>query len=123
MGSVYTSTYSRQVRNTLSNRPVDKSIAFPKTGYTSLILVNGKFIYMESALVLGGVVVSLLVEGVKRYFSLGSFGAMATVVLLSIVGGGAFYFLNWFGLWAAVLEIFVSAGAFYAFILRNIKSE
>ena len=78
---------------------------------------------MESALIFGGVAVSLLVQFIKTKLNLGSTSAMSIVALLSLGGGVAFYFLQMFGLWEAVLQILVSAGAFYAFIIRNVVTK
>lgn len=78
---------------------------------------------MESALVFGGIAVSLLVEFVKTKFSMTTTQVMALVVALSLAGGAAFFFLNMFGMWTAFIEVLASAGAFYAFIIRNIKTS
>lgn len=77
---------------------------------------------MESVLIFGGIAVSLLVEYVKSKFKLSTESVLLLVVALSLAGGAAFYFLQVFGLWASVLQILISAGAFYAFIIRNLKN-
>ncbi len=76
---------------------------------------------MESALIFGGVAVSLLVEFIKSKLNLSTVQTMLLVVGLSLGGGAAFFFLEMYGLWPAALQIVVSAGAFYAFIIRNLK--
>lgn len=78
---------------------------------------------MESVLIFGGVAVSLLVELIKRKFGTSDTVTMSAVILLSLGGGAAFYFLKMFGLWEAVLQVLLSAGAFYAFIIRNLKTN
>lgn len=78
---------------------------------------------MESALIFGGIAVSLLVEWVKTRFDLSTTSTMLTVVGLSLAGGAAYFFLNLYGLWESVLQILISAGAFYAFIIRNVKTD
>lgn len=78
---------------------------------------------MDSALIFGGVAVSLVIEFISQKFGPKSFITMALVVLFSLLGGVAFYFLKMFGLWEASLQILVSAGAFYAFIIRNISTQ
>ena len=77
---------------------------------------------MESALIFGGVVVSLIVQYVKTKFAFSTLATMSTVVALSLVGAAGFYYLKAAGLWEAALQIFVTAGAFYSFIIRNVIS-
>lgn len=78
---------------------------------------------MESALVFGGVAVSLLVQFIKNKLALSTTSTMGLVALLSLGGGVAFYFLQMFGLWEAVLQVLISAGAFYAFVVRNVVAK
>jgi len=76
---------------------------------------------MEIALVFGGIAVSLLIEFVKNKLKLSAFGIMATVVVLSLLGGLAYQALLAFGYWEAFIGVVASAGAFYAFIIKNVK--
>lgn len=76
---------------------------------------------MEIALVFGGVLVSLLVEFVKTKLKLSVFGVMVFVAVLSLIGGFAYQAMLAYGLWEAFIGVVVSAGAFYAFILKNVK--
>lgn len=78
---------------------------------------------MESLLIFGGIAVSLAVEYIKRKFGTSNTVTMTAVVLLSLGGAVAFYFLKMYGIWEAVLQILVSAGSFYAFIIRNVKTN
>ena len=77
---------------------------------------------METVLLLAGAVVSVLVAIIKAYFGTTGWKSMAAGIGLSLVGGAAFYFLKMFGLWDAVLQILITAGAFYAFIIRNLPT-
>lgn len=81
-------------------------------------LVN---ITMELALLLGGVIVSLIIEAVKGHFGGSTTATMIAVVVMSLVGGIAYTLLTHFGLWESFIGVLVSAGAFYAFIIKNIK--
>lgn len=78
---------------------------------------------MDSLLIFLGVAVSLAVELVKNRFGTSPTVTMGTVVVLALAAAGACYFLKLAGLWEAVLEILTTAGAFYAFIIRNLKSN
>lgn len=78
---------------------------------------------MESALIFGGIAVSLLVEYVKSKYNLTTERVLGFIVLLAATGGGAFYLMQMFGLWQGFLQILIAAGAFYAFIIRNLKKD
>ncbi len=69
----------------------------------------------------GGVLVSLLVQAVKTKWKLNAFGIMVFVAVLSLIGGFAYKAMLAYGLWEAFIGVVVSAGAFYAFILKNIQ--
>lgn len=75
---------------------------------------------MDIALIFGGVVVSLVVQFVKSYFKTNTAATMLVVVGLSLVGGVGYMALLHFGLWQSFLQVLVAAGAFYAFILKNV---
>lgn len=78
---------------------------------------------MELALVFGGVAVSLLVQWLKKAFGTAKVGTMTIVVVLALVGGIGFQLLSHYGLWEAFIQVLVSAGAFYAFIVKNVSKE
>lgn len=77
---------------------------------------------MELALVFGGVIVSLIVQWMKTAFNGNTAATMAAVVAMSLVGGIAYTLLTQFGLWESFLGVLTSAGAFYAFIIKNMQS-
>lgn len=76
---------------------------------------------MEIALVFGGVVVSFLVEILKRKFGTSTIGTMGIVVGLSIVGGVGYSLIQHFGWLNAAIQILAVCGAFYAFIIKNVN--
>lgn len=75
----------------------------------------------QIALIFGGVLVSLVVELVKGKFKLNAAGVMVFVAMLSVIGGIAYKTLLAYGMWEAFVGVLVSAGAFYAFIIKNVK--
>ena len=76
---------------------------------------------MEIALIFGGVIVSLLVQFIKTKFRLNVAGTMIFVAVLSLVGGFAYKAMLAYGLWEAFIGVLTASGAFYAFILKNVK--
>ena len=76
---------------------------------------------MEIALIFGGVVVSLIVQFAKTQLKLTPFGTMALVAALSLAGGFAYQALLAYGYWEAFIGVVASSGAFYAFIIKNVK--
>jgi hypothetical protein len=73
-----------------------------------------------TALVFGGIVVSALVEYIKRKAKLSTSGVLALVAGLSLIGGGIYVALVHFGYWESVVTVLMAAGAFYAFIIKNV---
>ena len=76
---------------------------------------------MDIALLFGGVVVSLIVQAIKKYAGTDTPGTLISVVVLSILGGVGFWYLQHANLWNAFLEIIISCGAVYAFIIKNVE--
>lgn len=68
----------------------------------------------------GGVLVSLLVQYLKNKFKTNTAGTLGIVAILSLIGGAAYYFLQQYNMLDAVIQILVTAGAFYTFFLKNI---
>ena len=77
---------------------------------------------MDLALIFGGVVVSVVVQLIKNYFGTNTLGTLLAVLVLSLVGAGAAVTLQHFNLWASFLQLVITAGATYAFILQNVPS-
>lgn len=76
---------------------------------------------MDIAIIFGGVLVSLVVEFTKKKLNLNTAGVMIFVAVLSLVGGVAYKLLLAYGMWDAFIGVIASAGAFYAFIIKNVK--
>lgn len=76
---------------------------------------------MQLGLIFGGIVVSLIVQFLKKRFETNSAGNMVAVVTLAIVGAVGYKLLNHYGMWEAFLQLLTVAGAFYAFIIRNVQ--
>jgi len=77
---------------------------------------------MELSIVFGGVVVSLIIQGIKKYFGTSRFVTILSTVILSIVGGFAYAWLNKNGMWQQALQILAVSGSFYAFIVKSIET-
>lgn len=75
----------------------------------------------QVAIIFGGVIVSLVVQFAKNKLKLNAAGVLAFVAILSLLGGVAYKALLAYGMWEAFVGVVVSAGAFYAFIIKNIK--
>lgn len=71
-------------------------------------------------MLLGGLVVSSIVEWAKRKYGLDTLGVLLLVGAVSLIGALAYTTLLHFGLWNAFLGLLVSAGAIYTFILKNV---
>ena len=78
---------------------------------------------MDLALLLAGAAVSVLVQVIKKYFGTDTVGTLAAVVVISVVGGLGFWYLQQVGYWEAFLQIVVSAGAVYGFIIKNVEDS
>jgi hypothetical protein len=75
---------------------------------------------MEAALILAGALVSGLVEIIKRSYNTSTSVTLIIVGVLSIVVALGFVILQHFGLFEAFLQIAITAGAVYAFFLKNV---
>ena len=73
-------------------------------------------------LIFAGVVVSLLVEWLKRIFGTSRLQTISICAILSILGGVGYAVLSHYGVWEQAVSIFVTAGAFYTFIIKSIKA-
>lgn len=68
-----------------------------------------------------GVVASLIMEGVKKIGDITPFGAKVSIVAISIVLGGGYYFLKDTNAWESILGVLASASTFYAFFLKKVQ--
>ncbi len=78
---------------------------------------------MEIALVFGGVVVSLLVNYLKKIFESSGISTIAIVVVISLLGGVAYTLMTQYGLWESFIGVLASAGAFYAFVIKSLDDS
>ena len=74
------------------------------------------------ALILLGAVVSLIIQFVKKYSNANTLALTLAVVVLSVIGGIASWYLKLAGLWDSTLQILTAAGAVYTFIIKNAES-
>lgn len=72
-------------------------------------------------LAFASIVVSLIVQWLKKVFGTSRLTTITIVVILSLVGGAMYYFLTDYGLWEQAVKIMVGAGAFYAFIIKSLE--
>jgi len=73
-----------------------------------------------------GVLISLITQGFKinqkKKGEDSRFRTTAFLVLLALVGAGLFQIISALGYWEIVWGVLVTAGAFYAFIIKNVES-
>lgn len=75
---------------------------------------------IESAII--GVLVSLIVTGIKKIAGTTEWKTLGLVALVSLVGATIYYFFSQTPYWSTFVEIMVAAGAFYTFIMERFKS-
>jgi hypothetical protein len=77
---------------------------------------------MEALLVLLGVLVSIVVQLIKKTFGPNMLGTYLAVIIFSLLGGALYYWIRSTAYWPAVFQILTFAGAFYTFILKQMDS-
>ena len=73
-------------------------------------------------IIFGGVIVSLLVQVLKKIFGTDRLVTITICVVLSVLGGLAYTLLNRVGMWEQAVQIFMVSGAFYAFIVKSFEA-
>lgn len=68
-----------------------------------------------------GVIVSLVVQAVKKYAGDSDWLKMAIVLILSIFASAIYYFVKDTAFWQTLLQILTTAGATYTFIIRRFE--
>lgn len=68
-----------------------------------------------------GVVVSLLVQVIKKYLGTNTIATLATVLVLSVIGAVGYSLLQSAGLWTSILPVLTVAGSFYTFIIARFE--
>ena len=74
---------------------------------------------MDLTLLLTGAIVSVIVQIIKKYFGTDKLTSLGAAVIVSLLAGVGMYFVRNYGLIDASLEILVTAGAVYAFIIKT----
>ena len=74
-------------------------------------------------IIFGGVVVSLLVQALKKMFGTDRLVTITICIGLSLLGGLAYTLLNRFGMWEQAVQIFAVSGAFYAFVIKSFEAK
>ncbi len=70
---------------------------------------------LEIAIV--GVIASLIMQGIKKWAKTSGWKSKVATVLVSIVLGGAYYFLKGTNVWESMLGVLASASTVYAFFV------
>lgn len=66
-----------------------------------------------------GVVVSLVVQTIKKVAGTSEYATLGITALVAFVGAAGYYFLAQTDFWPSLLQIGAYAGAFYTFILAR----
>lgn len=67
-----------------------------------------------------GVVVSIIVEVIKRYAGTNKLATLGIVLIVSLVGASGYYYVSKTSFFPELLGILTVAGAFYGLIIRNV---
>jgi len=70
-----------------------------------------------------GVALSGLVQLIKMKTGTNSAGAMWLTILLSIVLGGAYFFLKDTNVWESILGVLAASSAFYNFFIKPFQEK
>ena len=73
-------------------------------------------------LLIVAVAVSLLVEWVKRKFGTDEYKTLGVLAVAALIGAVVYTYLVAAGYWEAVLNILVTASAFYALVISRFKA-
>lgn len=68
-----------------------------------------------------GAIVSLLVELLKKRFDTEKWMTLSLVVVLALLAGLYRFVAQDFGFWEQTIQVLSYAGAFYAFIIKNLE--
>lgn len=70
-----------------------------------------------------GVIVSLVVQLVKRITKADTFGSYVLLFIFSLLGGLVYYILQHSGHWQAIVQIVTVAAAFHNLIIRRFEKD
>lgn len=74
---------------------------------------------MDATLLFLGVIVSVVVQLIKIKFGTDRLKTLLSVVVLSLLVGAGSWYLKNLGLWESFYQVIITAGAVYAFIIKN----
>lgn len=70
-----------------------------------------------------GVVVTLLVQGIKKFFGTSEYATLAVVLVLSVIAAALNYYYSDAAFWRDGVEILLSAGGIYALLIERFKTK
>jgi hypothetical protein len=66
-----------------------------------------------------GALASLVVQFLKTKLGTDTFGTMLAVLMISFVGAATYVLLVDTAIWPTLLQVIITAGAFYAYIIKR----
>lgn len=69
-----------------------------------------------------GVIVSLIVEAVKKYLNSNTAGTYFILLIVSVLGATGYYFLAHSSYWVTIVEVLTIAAAFHNLVIRRLNS-
>lgn len=66
--------------------------------------------------------VSLIVQGIKKFFGTSTFGTLVAVFAVSFFGAAIIFALKVSGLWEAFINVCLLAAGIYALIIKRFES-
>lgn len=70
-----------------------------------------------------GAGISLFIQWLKHSLNLKGYAVLGAVVVISIAASAVYTFLVYKGLWETFYTVLVTAGAFYAFIIKRFDED
>jgi hypothetical protein len=70
-----------------------------------------------------GVLISLIIQGLKKLGDVGTFETYLVLVAVSVAGAGVYVFLSAQSFWPIIVQIITVAAAFHNLILRRFESN
>ena len=68
-----------------------------------------------------GVIVSLIVQFLKKMNGTDTMGTMLAVLVISFVGASLFVLVEGTDIWPVMMQIIITAGAFYTYIIKRFE--
>ncbi len=70
-----------------------------------------------------GIIISFIVEFIKKYFGTTRFGTLLALFIISFLGAGIYTFLSIQDYWTGVMKIIITASAFHNLIIRRMEEK